>query len=55
MGGAVSAEHGVGKLKADFLEIMYGPEAIAQMREFKRAFDPKMLLGIGNMFAEENR
>ena len=53
MGGAVSAEHGVGKLKADFLEIMYGPEAISQMRKFKRAFDPRTLLGVGNMFAEE--
>ena len=28
MGGAVSAEHGVGKIKRDFLLTMYGPDAI---------------------------
>ncbi len=52
MGGAVSAEHGVGKLKASFLEIMYGPEHIEEMRAVKRAFDPEWRLGIGNLFAK---
>ena len=50
MGGAVSAEHGVGKLKAPFLTIMYGETHIDQMRALKRAIDPKGLYGIGNMF-----
>ena len=50
MGGAVSAEHGVGKLKAPFLTIMYGETHIEQMRALKRAIDPKSLYGIGNMF-----
>ena len=53
MGGAVSAEHGVGKLKAPFLTIMYGEEQICRMRELKRCFDPKMQLGRGNLFAVE--
>ena len=53
MGGAVSAEHGVGKLKAPFLTIMYGREHIRQMRELKRSFDPAMQLGRGNLFAVE--
>ncbi len=30
MGGAVSAEHGVGKIKAGFLETMYGHEAMVE-------------------------
>ncbi|MBR3396244.1 MAG: FAD-binding oxidoreductase [Lachnospiraceae bacterium] len=53
MGGAVSAEHGVGKLKASFLEIMYGPEHIEEMRAVKRAFDPAWRLGNGNLFSKE--
>ena len=54
MGGAVSAEHGVGKLKAPFLTIMYGAEHIRQMRHMKKLFDPKMQLGRGNLFAVED-
>jgi D-lactate dehydrogenase (cytochrome) len=50
LGGAVSAEHGVGKTKADFLKIMYGKEYINEMIKLKKIFDPKGLLGIGNMF-----
>lgn len=49
-GGTVSAEHGVGKLKAPFLEIMYGEQGIAEMRKLKLLFDPKNLLNPGNMF-----
>ncbi|MBQ1216284.1 MAG: FAD-binding oxidoreductase, partial [Firmicutes bacterium] len=52
-GGAVSAEHGVGKLKAPFLTIMYGEEHIEEMRALKRAFDPKWMLGVGNLFSEK--
>ena len=54
MGGAVSAEHGVGKLKASFLRIMYGDEHIREMAALKRAFDEKSILGIGNLFSEED-
>lgn len=50
MGGAVSAEHGVGKMKASFLEIMYGKEHIKEMVELKETFDPKWILGRGNLF-----
>ncbi len=50
MGGAVSAEHGVGKLKRDFLATMYGEAALREMARFKLAFDPKGQLGRGNFF-----
>lgn len=52
MGGSVAAEHGIGKLKTTFLEIMYGPEEIEQMRQVKRVFDPSEILNIGNIFVE---
>ncbi len=53
MGGAVSAEHGVGKLKAHFLEEMYGAQHIAENARLKCQLDPKGQLGRGNLFSEE--
>ncbi len=52
MGGAVSAEHGVGKLKAGFLATMYGAEHIAESARLKVQLDPKGQLGRGNLFGE---
>lgn len=52
MGGSVSAEHGIGKLKAPFLKLMYGEEAISEMRALKMLFDPQMLLNPGNLFSQ---
>jgi D-lactate dehydrogenase (cytochrome) len=54
LGGTISAEHGVGKLKPQWLEKMYGAEAIEAMRRVKRVLDPAMVLGIGTMFTGES-
>lgn len=51
MGGAVSAEHGVGKLKAEYLALMFGKRHMAEMSRVKAVFDPEGLLGAGNLFA----
>jgi D-lactate dehydrogenase (cytochrome) len=51
LGGVVSAEHGIGKLKAKYLNVMMGERYINEMIELKRAFDPNRILGRGNMFA----
>jgi D-lactate dehydrogenase (cytochrome) len=50
LGGVVSAEHGIGKLKAKYLNVMMGERYINEMIELKGAFDPKGILGRGNMF-----
>jgi D-lactate dehydrogenase (cytochrome) len=50
LGGTVSAEHGIGKLKKKFLEIMYGADGLEEMRSVKRALDPDALLGPGTLF-----
>jgi len=50
MGGSVSAEHGIGKNKTEFLKVMYGEEGIQQMRSMKALFDPHSLLNPGNLF-----
>ncbi|OGR10745.1 MAG: hypothetical protein A2097_02900 [Desulfobacula sp. GWF2_41_7] len=49
-GGTVSAEHGIGKIKAKFLKTMYSPEQLAQMQAVKCEFDPDMMLNPGNIF-----
>lgn len=52
-GGTISAEHGVGKLKRDYLRILYGEQHLREMAALKRAFDPACILGRGNIFSEE--
>ncbi|MFH1052443.1 MAG: FAD-binding oxidoreductase [bacterium] len=49
-GGTVSAEHGIGKMKKEYLLQMYGEEKIGYMKKIKNALDPKSALGSGNMF-----
>ncbi|MFM2133547.1 MAG: hypothetical protein RL156_828 [Bacteroidota bacterium] len=50
LGGTVSAEHGIGKLKKRYLKAMLGPEGIEQMRAVKAVLDPQGILSPGNMF-----
>lgn len=50
LGGTYSAEHGTGKLKRKYLELMYGKDIVLKMKEIKLIFDPKNLLGRGNLF-----
>lgn len=50
LGGSVAAEHGLGKLKADLLPILYGEAAVEAMRGLKRTFDPDGRLGRGTLF-----
>ncbi|MBK7705268.1 MAG: FAD-binding oxidoreductase [Acidobacteria bacterium] len=52
LGGTISAEHGIGKHKAKYLYVQYGERYLNEMAELKRAFDPKGLLGRGNMIDE---
>ena len=53
LGGTISAEHGVGKLKREYLRALYGDRHLREMAALKRAFDPACVLGRGNMFGEE--
>ncbi len=40
--GSISAEHGLGFKKAQFIYHSKSPEAVRMMREIKRVFDPKV-------------
>lgn len=50
LNGTVSAEHGIGKLKREYLLEMYGEKIISEMKAIKNIFDPEWILGRGNMF-----
>lgn len=49
MGGSVSGEHGIGKMKHDSLETMIGPQAVSKIRAIKNILDPQSILNVGNM------
>ncbi len=51
LGGSVSAEHGVGVAKVDWLVRDRGEDAVAAMRAIKRAWDPYGILNPGVIFA----
>lgn len=52
LGGTVSAEHGIGKLKHPYLELLYGKKGMEEMARVKAVLDPKGILGRGNIFPE---
>lgn len=55
LGGTVSAEHGIGKLKRKYLAAMMGERYLNEMIELKSAFDPKFILGRGNVFSPSDK
>jgi len=52
LGGTVSAEHGIGKLKRKYLSAMMGERYLNEMASIKRTLDPNGVLGRGNIFDE---
>lgn len=52
-GGSISAEHGIGQLKAGELARLGDPVALGLMRAVKRALDPAGLLNPGKLLAPE--
>jgi D-lactate dehydrogenase (cytochrome) len=53
VGGTLSAEHGVGKLKRDYLHLFYTDIQLREMATLKKALDPNGILGRGNILSEE--
>ncbi|MDP3830110.1 MAG: FAD-linked oxidase C-terminal domain-containing protein, partial [Ignavibacteriaceae bacterium] len=51
--GTVSAEHGIGKIKTDYLLMMFGTEGVNKMRNIKKVLDPNNILGRGTMFTPD--
>lgn len=51
--GSVSAEHGIGKMKRDYLLDMYGSSGLHEMSLVKKQLDPSLVLCRGNIIPEE--
>ncbi len=49
LGGTLSAEHGIGKLKAEYLVEMYHEHGIQEMVRIKKSLDHSLILNIGNL------
>ena len=54
LGGSVSAEHGIGKIKRKLLAHMVGEEVIRSFRSLKGLLDPKWILGRGVLFTQKD-
>jgi FAD/FMN-containing dehydrogenase len=50
--GSISAEHGIGRLKAHHMPEIKSPVEMQMMRELKRMFDPKGILNPGRVLPE---
>jgi FAD/FMN-containing dehydrogenase/Fe-S oxidoreductase len=50
--GSLSAEHGVGIARTEYMREQLGDELLEAMREIKRTFDPKNIFNPGKIFAD---
>jgi len=50
LGGTISGEHGIGYVKAPYLDMALGAATIDAMKRIKRALDPNGILNPGKMF-----
>jgi D-lactate dehydrogenase len=54
-GGALKAEHGTGRNMAPYVEVEWGSDAYAVMREVKRLIDPEGILNPGVLLNDDRR
>lgn len=47
--GSLSGEHGDGRLRGEFIPLVYGEEAYRMMREVKRTWDPDGVFNVGKI------
>ncbi len=47
--GCLSGEHGDGRLRGEFIPLMYGDEVYQMMRELKHTWDPEGIFNIGKI------
>ena len=47
LGGSITGEHGIGLIRAPYIELEHGKEAVKLMRDIKRLFDPNLILNPG--------
>jgi glycolate oxidase len=52
LGGTLSGEHGIGTMKAPFMEMELGEIGLEMMKRIKQAWDPNNILNPGKIFPE---
>ncbi|WP_134701142.1 FAD-binding oxidoreductase [Ammoniphilus sp. YIM 78166] len=52
LGGTLSGEHGIGNMKAPFMEMELGAAGLDMMRRIKESWDPKNIMNPGKIFPE---
>ena len=55
LGGTITGEHGVGRLKRPWLGDYLGPDALALNQRIKDALDPQGILNPGAVFSRSQR
>lgn len=55
LGGTITGEHGVGEMKAPYLEWKLGSSGIHVMKGIKQSIDPQNIMNPGKMFAKETK
>lgn len=55
LGGTITGEHGVGEMKAPYLEWKLGASGINVMKQIKQSIDPQNIMNPGKMFAKETK
>ena len=50
LGGSISAEHGIGRMKAAYLHLSRGESEISMMKALKSAIDPQGIMNPGVLF-----
>jgi len=52
LGGTLSGEHGIGTMKAPFMEMELGAAGLEMMRKIKMAWDPNNIMNPGKIFPQ---
>lgn len=55
LGGTLSGEHGIGILKAPYMEMELGSVGLEMMRKIKNAWDPNNIMNPGKIFPEPSQ
>lgn len=55
LGGTLSGEHGIGTLKAPYMELELGEHGLAMMKSIKETLDPNNIMNPGKIFPKEGQ